>query len=139
MQITFNFPHVFTPAADSTENAEVLQATLEYWTKVNEIYLKRHPDTPTLDSMIKSGRVHYARTKDWDCIPGLYARGSGDCKTLAPAQAAFLRRAGIHCRIVFRWVVRNGRREFHILLQTPNGWRDPSKEAGMGAQENARY
>ena len=85
--------------------------------------------------------VRYDRTTVWDTTPALYARRYGDCKTLAAARIAELRRAGYFAEPTFRWVPRNkkdvdGVRDFHILVQTDGGWEDPSKVLGMLENEN---
>jgi len=83
--------------------------------------------------------VRYGRTKLWEPIPALYARGYGDCKSVATARIAELRRQGIEAKPVFRWVERpGGIRDFHILVQKGDEFEDPSKILGMGKDENAR-
>lgn len=139
MLLELNLPHVFRPDASAAENAEVLAEILESWVRINMLYLKRHPEAPTVERLISSGRLRYDRTTIWECLPGLISKGIGDCKSLAPADVACLRvRENIPARCVFRHIQRpNGKRDFHILVQTPRGWRDPSRDAGMGANENA--
>lgn len=140
MDLQFDFPHVFNPDSNAAENAEVLAQILEHWTRINMLYLRRHPDAPTMQQAIASRRAVYFRTTVWDCLPGILAKGGGDCKSLAPAHAASRRvRDGMQARCVFRWIQRkDGKRDFHILVETPLGWEDPSRWAGMGTQENAR-
>jgi hypothetical protein len=54
---------------------------------------------------------------------------------------AELRVAGRKAEAVFRWNPRKGSNamDFHILVQTPEGWEDPSARLGMGKVEVARY
>jgi hypothetical protein len=137
MQITINLPHVFSPGSTPVENAPVLQALLEALIAINRDFLKRRPWCPRLYDT----SVYYARTYWWEPIPALYLRGFGDCKSLAAALIAEYRNAGIPAKPVFRWSEnpQTGSRDFHILVQTANGFEDPSKVKGMGAIEVSRY
>jgi hypothetical protein len=84
--------------------------------------------------------VKYGRTKVWDSIPALYARGYGDCKSLTAAYIAEYRLGGVACEPVFRFVRNKDKsKDFHILVQEYSGFEDPSKRLGMGAAENARF
>jgi hypothetical protein len=155
LQITFDLPHVFSGMSQSKEeNALALARLMQALVSLNEAYLLHHPAR----GLYQSGVV-YRRTTVWDTIPALYARGYGDCKSLAAALVAQYR-AGIDpeskggqlvhgpipAKCVFRW---NPASQdvilFHILVQTPPGFRtdtgyeDPSKRLGMGKNENARY
>ena len=135
MQITFNLPHVFSgESSNDTENAETLRALLDLMVHLNVDYLETHPQTP---SLYRSGVV-YARTTWWEPIPALYARKKGDCKSLATARVAELLLAGVPAKVVFRFV-RSSERGllYHVLVQTPSGFEDPSKILGMGQHENA--
>lgn len=134
MQITFDLPHVFNPASKAEENAPALKALLECLININIAFRKRYPSAP---SLYRSGVV-YNRTLSWDSIPALYHRGYGDCKSLSAALIAEYRIAGVQANPVFRWVKNpNGNTDFHILVQTQNGFEDPSKRLGMGEHENA--
>lgn len=136
MQITFDLPHVFQQDSPPVENAEALRASLDYLIALNRAYLRTHPDTPTL---YRSG-VRYGRTQVWDSIPALYMRRYGDCKSLACALIAERRAQGLKASPVFRFIPKaNGGPDFHILVQTPNGFEDPSKVLGMGQNENAYF
>lgn len=136
MQITYNLPHVFSPGTNPEENAPVLQALLEALIAINIDYLKRYPYTPKL----YDSHVYYERTYWWEPVTALYIRGFGDCKSLTALRVAELRLQGISAKPVFRFA-RNprGGTDFHILVQTPNGFEDPSKLRGMGANEVARF
>jgi hypothetical protein len=133
MQITFNLPHVFHPGATPEENAPVLQALMDALIAINVAYLRQ---TPLCKGLYDSGVV-YGRTYWWEPIPALYTRGFGDCKSLAAALVAEYRvRRNTPANAVFRWI-RNadGSTDFHILVQTPYGFEDPSRKLGMGADE----
>lgn len=135
MDITFSIPHVFYPGSDQDENAYALRALLDCLVRLNRGYLRSH-SVPTL---YRSG-VRFGRTKEWDSIPALYAKKVGDCKSLSAALIAEYLEQGIPCRPGFRWIPgSNGQMLYHILVQTANGWEDPSKKLGMldgGRNEN---
>ena len=134
MQITFNLPHVFFPGSPRDEDAVALKALLECLIQLNLEFLRDHSVIALYES-----RVVYARTEIWDTIPALYARGYGDCKSLTACLIAEYRSKGKPCRPVFRWYDGpNGSKNFHILVQTQNGFEDPSKNRGMGQHENQR-
>lgn len=132
MYITYNILHAFNSQSNDVENALALRALLDCMVELNMGYLRLHPETPGL---YQSG-VKYARTTLWEPIPALYARRMGDCKSLASARVAELRLQGVPCEAVFRFYIRpDGNKDFHILVQTPRGWEDPSKKCGMGENE----
>jgi len=137
MQITYSLPHVFHPGASQVENAQVLKILLDTLINFNTAYLKNHTALP----LYQSG-VIYGRTQIWEPIPALYARGYGDCKSLSAALIAEYRKRGIACKPVFRFI-ENARQpgsiNYHILVQTENGFEDPSKVLGMGKNENAHF
>lgn len=135
MQITYNLPHVFAPDSPSVENAYALRALLDCLIALNLAYLRNH----TAPDLYRSGVV-YGRTLWWEPIPALYARGFGDCKSLSAALIAEYTKKGIPAKAVFRWINRKeGGTDFHILVQTPKGFEDPSKRLGMGKDENAHF
>ncbi len=135
MEICYSFPHVFFNGSDPDENAAVLEASLDYLTKINLIYLRNH----VVPALYQSGVV-YGRTQLWEPIPALYKRRFGDCKSLSAAYRAQLIHQGIDCKAVFRFVPRaDGATDYHILIQTDDGWHDPSKVLGMGKDENAKF
>ena len=48
------------------------------------------------------------------------------------------RKQGVMTNPVFRWIPNStGGISYHILVQTPQGFEDPSRALGMGANENA--
>lgn len=135
MQIEFNLPHVFNRQSTDVDNSLALRALLDCMVQLNLAYIKMHPTK----NLYSSG-VRYGRTKIWETIPALYNRGIGDCKSLTAARVAELTGQGIPCRPVFRWAQRSdGNKDFHILLQTPNGWEDPSKKLGMLEKDVNRF
>ncbi len=128
----WDLPHVFNVGTDRQLNAVVLRALLDCLVDISTAYLSYHPDTPAL---YDSG-VRYGRTKTWYPTPTLFAMQFGDCKSLTAALIAEYRMKGIDCSPVFRWVVNShGVTDFHILVQTPHGFEDPSKVLGMGEDE----
>lgn len=137
-QVTFDLPHVFHVESTPHENAIALQTLLHCLCSIDRIFLMhRMGQVPCL---YDSG-VIYDRTIVWDSIPALYARGYGDCKSLACARAAEYLVNGYPANIVFRWLhdSKDGVTNYHILVQTPTGFEDPSKVCGMGSDENAYF
>ncbi len=134
--VTFNMPSVFHEDSSPLDNVLSLQALLYCLSSINLIYLKTRPYQVT--PLYNSG-VYYDRTSIWDSIPALYARGFGDCKSLACAYVAECLLHGIEAKPVFRWVKSDGNVSYHILVQTDQGWHDPSKVLGMGSNENAYF
>lgn len=134
MQITLDVPHVFYKDSPSEEDGQALRVLLNALIELDVAYLR----TNSVPSLHRSGVV-YRRTKVFDTIPALYARGFGDCKSLTAARVAELRAAGANAEPVFRWIRRDdGGKNFHILVQTDDGFEDPSRDLGMGRDENAQ-
>jgi hypothetical protein len=132
-EITFALPYVLIPGSAPVEDARALRILLDCLIELDLAYLSDHAALP----LYRAGVV-YGRTDKWYPIPALYARGFGDCKSLAAARIAELRHAGGVALPVFRWKKRpDGSMMFHILVQTPDGYEDPSKVLGMGRDENA--
>lgn len=135
MQITFNLPHVFHPASDRVENAQVLQVLLDTAIQINIVYLQGMKQRGhSVPSLYESGVV-YSRTRWWEPIPALYERGYGDCKSLTAAIIAEYRMKKVNCRPVFRWSPNPESTDYHILVQTMTEFEDPSKVLGMGKDE----
>lgn len=134
---TFKLPHVFKPGANPIDNAYTLRALLDGLTEINRAYLDYHPNTPAL---YQSG-VRYGRTQLWEPIPALYGRRLGDCKSLSAALIAEKNRNGEAAKPVFRFRERRDKTgtDYHILVMTDEGWKDPSKVLGMGRDENAWF
>ncbi len=136
--VVWTVPEAFFPGCSQEVNAYALRCLLDCLTELNISYLK-HGKRRVIPTLYDSG-VFYKRTVIWDTIPGLYRRGYGDCKSLTAALLAQYQRQGIECAPVFRFRERpdgSGALDFHILVQTANGFEDPSRVLGMGANEVA--
>jgi hypothetical protein len=156
MNICFNIPHAFHPGSSALDNACALRALLDCMINMNTLFRKHHECLP----LYKSG-VIYGRTHIWEPVSALYLPNKqpidpvfwqpvglsggakrGDCKSLASALIAEYRQKGLMANPVFRWAPRNdgsGALDFHILVNTVNGWEDPSRKLGMGEIEVARF
>jgi hypothetical protein len=136
--VTFDLPHCFDSASDPVSNAVALQALLHCLGAINLIFLQMRPGC--IPALYDSG-VYYERTTVWDSIPALYRRGFGDCKSLTAALVAEYAAQGIKSKPVFRWMVDKGDNQtnYHILVQTSQGFEDPSKVLGMEKHENAYF
>ena len=133
MEITYNLGDTFGPGSSDVENAQALRTLLDTLVTLNRAYLRTHSVPP----LYRSG-VRYARTRRWETIPALYKRGMGDCKSLTAALVAEYLEQGIPASAVFRFHPKpDGTRDFHILVQTPRGFEDPSRKLGMGNEKNA--
>lgn len=155
MDIQFNVQQAFYPGASEVDNACALRALLDCMIALNLAYLKYH----SAPSLYESG-VIYGRTTIWEPTAALYlpnkfpdeAHGKvwwipighsggkkrGDCKSLTACRIAELRIKGTQANPVFRFSNRpddSGYQDFHILIQTPTGWEDPSRKLGMGSNE----
>jgi hypothetical protein len=136
--VVWNLPHVFGSDCTFDANAWALRCLLDCLIALNTSYLVHGGDV-RIPQLYDSG-VEYDRTQIWDTIPALYQRGFGDCKSLTAALIAQYMHQGIECAPVFRFQTRrdgSGALDFHILVQTVNGFEDPSKVLGMGSNENA--
>lgn len=137
--VVFHVGDAFNPQNSDTRNAKVLERLLDCLITLDGIWLAKRPLTPGL---YDSG-VQYNRTLVWDTTPALYARQMGDCKSLASARVAELRRAGVWCRPVFRHKDRSDGnfRMYHILIMFQDGtWECPSARLGMhDFQEDPRF
>jgi len=132
----FRIPFAFYPGALETVNARALQTLMTCLTDLDVDFLIRNPNA----RLLADSTVVYARTLEWDTLPALFLRGYGDCKSLTAARCAEYKRVGRECRPVFRFIKRStGALDFHILVQTGAGFEDPSKEHGMGSNENAHF
>ena len=135
MLITMNVPGTFSAQSDIDETAEVIKAALDCMVTLNRNYLRRHP-TPH----IYESRIKYGRTTSWLTVPAMLETGIADCKSLAPWLVAYYRNKGQNAKTVFRYRPnpRTGFYDYHILVDGPNGWEDPSRILGMGKNENTR-
>lgn len=111
-------------------------ASLENLTKLNQLWLWAHPETPKI---YESGVVYQRekpRREMWQSIPFIIARGSGDCEDLACWRAAELRCEGKYARpaITVRRRIRGpfkGGILVHVITKTDSGDEDPSLRLGM--------
>jgi hypothetical protein len=140
MQIVYDAPFVFFPNSSKLANALVLRASMDYLVTLNRIYLstaKQHGYP--VPGLYQSG-IRYGRTQVWDTIQAALQRRHADCKTLSAWLIAELQERGFAAQPEFRWNPRpSGERDFHILVMTEKGIRDPSKDFGMGADEAAYF
>ena len=129
--VVFSIGDAFYAQAPKSSNATALRALLDCLVELDVIYLEARPNTPGL----YEARVfyHFMPTRaPWDTIPTLFSRGYGDCKSLAAARIAELRRHGQTAIPVFRFVKNHWGTMFHILLLHNNGtWECPSRILGM--------
>ena len=137
MDIVFSLPHLFYAKSNPTEDAAVLCELVECLARIDGLYLKYHPKTP---SIYKSGVV-YGRTDEWLPIPACRELGYADCKSVTAWRLAELRARGLNATPEHRWMKRaDGVKDFHILLRLDDGTNeDPSKILGMGKDENAYF
>jgi hypothetical protein len=146
-QVVFLLPHVFHASSDLAENAAALEPLLECLCDIDLAYrqsLTPAQLTPISTEWLSVNPVYYDRTVVWDSTPALYARGYGDCKSLACARVSEYRAAGLYARPFFRFLPPDqnpkGQFQYHILVHAPDGsWEDPSKEKGMEQNENSYF
>lgn len=125
--IEFGLSHAFQPDSDPVDNVQVARLLIESLAAINRAYLRRH----SAPALYKSG-VTYGRTRIWESIPDALARRRADCKTLVAWKLAEDRNKGIKVEPAFRWITNEqGVRDYHVLLQYPDRWEDPSKILGM--------
>lgn len=130
--IVFKIVGAFAPRSTAAQNSIALNALMRCLTELNVYWLRKHPNTPFL---YDSG-VYYERTIIWETIPALYARGWGDCKSLAAARVAEMLVFGGEKWVqpVFRFNPNRDGIMFHILVMYADGTNeDPSKILGMEA------
>ena len=98
--------------------------------RLNILWLKQHPNTPSLYST----GVRYKRDpeEEWLTIPFVIRQGYGDCEDLACWRVAELRRRGEHARLRIVEKRMGNKTLFHILVRRANGkTEDPSRRLGM--------
>jgi hypothetical protein len=154
-EVCFLLPRVFSRGSKLRANARAAEALLECLTEIDVLYWTLRGGV--LEPLYVNP-LYYKRTAIWDTTPALYARGYGDCKSLACTRTAEYRMAGRMSRSFFRFIPPelNPDREFmyHIVTgkdQPPMGrqpipweptgtaWEDPSKVKGMGQNEWAYF
>lgn len=111
-----------------------LNVMLDALTKLGVLFLRAHPETP---SVYRSG-VRYMEEppgqEDWQDIPTSIKMGISDCEDLCCWRAAELFvRHGVQAKAIFKEQKRkDGGYLFHILVQYPDGRiEDPSRILGM--------
>lgn len=138
MRIEIDIPHAFAKGSAPLANGRALRPLLDCMIQLNVGYLQDCADAGVWVPPLYRAGVVYDRTVIWDTIPAVIKRGYGDCKSLATWLIAERRFAGLEAEPTFRWVKNSqGGTDFHILVQVPGGFEDPSKVLGMGANENA--
>jgi len=152
-----------------TSNADELDAAqsallwlLEALVRVDVLYLKTHPQTPSLyDPNIDLPGVKNLQylpevsTEEWLDVGNVLAEGGGDCEDLAAWRAAEYRLQGIDAKPFIRWrTMPDGSYRYHALVKLPAGaravwaswYRDPSGDtrvedpsANLGMYRYADY
>lgn len=114
---------------------ERLQILLDAHTAIQRAYLRRHP----VGSPYQAG-VRYIREpaneEEWEEIGVQLAHGGADCEDLACWLAAHLQLSGVRARavpIAQPLPLDDGSLGilFHIVVRTPKGTLDPSRDLGM--------
>ena len=107
---------------------------------IDVLYLRLHPDTPS----IYAAGVRYEEEppgrEDWQDIPTTIRRKDGDCEDLATWRSAELvAQRGIEARPSFLWRLNGGSSYlYHIQTEYPDGRiEDPSRALGMGASHTS--
>jgi hypothetical protein len=134
---------LFQGPAQRIESEAVMRLLLEALTAANVVFLKYHPNTPS----IYAGGVRYEREipgsmpgcfpsnaipEVWKTIPYILRDGFGDCEDLACARTAELLAQGIAAQPTFRFRVLGTMLVYHILVLLPDGRiEDPSLKLGM--------
>lgn len=150
-EVAFLLPRVFSRGSKLRDNAHAAEALLKCLTDIDTLYWTMRGGV--LEPLY-ANPLFYRRTCVWDTTPALYARGYGDCKSLACTRTAEYRLAGRASRPFFRFIPPelNPDREFmyHIVTGKDAGrpipweplntsWEDPSKVKGMGQNEWAYF
>lgn len=134
--VTFEiFGRAFHPRMSKVANAKALGALLGCLVELDAICWERNPYLPGL---YESGVFYELMPTQsaWETTPTLYARGKGDCKSLAASRIAELARQGLTCKPVFRFNTNSWGTMFHILILRSDGvWECPSRQLGMTLQQ----
>ena len=109
---------------------EAVDELLETLTRIDELWLRFHPETPAL---YEAGvRYRFERDDRWVDWPVLLAEKWADCEDLAAARASELRAAGVDATAKARLERASpGDVLYHAIVLTPWGIEDPSAELGM--------
>ena len=104
--------------SDLVYATETLKILLFALTRLDLLYLERHPDAPRL---YESG-VRYKRdprgTERWGDYGDVLEHGGGDCEDLSCIRVAELIREGIPASPYIGWrVLPDGRKRYHIVVK----------------------
>lgn len=81
-----------TDPRDRALHEAMFGVALDMLTEINANYLRAHPEVPSLDSLLRSGKVRYVPEppgqEEWQDIPITLRRGAGDAEDLACWRAA---------------------------------------------------
>jgi hypothetical protein len=112
---------------DSPADPAILEALLEGLTAANARLITLLGLPPLYESGVRYKRERKGRER-WQLAPQTAKAGIGDCEDLATWRAAELRLDGVDA-----WprVVRTGPRTLHVLVETDDGYEDPSRVLGM--------
>lgn len=119
---------------------QVLETMFEAFTRVNQLYLRTHPNTPDL---MDAGvcYVSEGHPEIWRDIPSIIHAGHDDCEGLASWMAAELRerRNRLRARVVLEPQRRRGM--WHAIVRDkddPSMRWDPSKALGMRGRDGTK-
>lgn len=155
MDIVFNIHQAFYPGASELDNALALKALLDGMINLNLAYLRYHSAPALYASGVVYGRTtiweptaalylpnkhphNQGRTVFWDPIGSSGGKQRGDCKSLSAALIAEYSMKKKKAVPNFRFKKRedgSGLVDFHILVETADGFEDPSRKLGMGSDE----
>lgn len=121
---------------DDRENREnlksYLQILLDTLFQFDILYLREHPQTPLLYDSGVFYLEEKSNSEDWRDIPNTLRKGNGDCEDLACWRAAELVVKYNVDAYPFATYQDLGKLTlFHVLVWTPYGIEDPSRELGM--------
>ena len=142
--VTF-FSRIFTDAWSRSGSERVLDILLEALVKIDELYLRLTPGTP---SIYKSGvrYYHYAEREEWLAVPECMFERIADCKSLSAWLVAEYHVSGIDpgakcCKKYSTIETEFGPLLlYHIQVQRSDGTiEDPSRELGMNVPEPDGY
>ena len=124
---------LFKGAEDRDVSNQALRYLLDALTRIDLLYLRKHPNTPS----IYDAGVWYCEEppgqEDWQDVPTCLRMGACDCDDLAPWRAAELQARGVRARaVVFGKPREDGAMLYHVQTELPGGRiEDPSVIKGM--------
>jgi hypothetical protein len=126
---------LFKGSKEQALSHKALRHLLECLTRIDEDYLRAHPETPSIYASGVRYQEEPLGVEEWMDIPTILDRKVADCEDLSCWRTAELRvREGKpSARSTFSWKVRpDGGYLYHIVTQHPNGViEDPSRVLGM--------